>query len=208
MAGFAGDPVLAAMADPVEPSPRIAIDDVDVDQRAALRGAQAASGSTAVRAQRAWRRNMARSPGRCACKRPASAAGLWRCAGVQRPLAATGQYHRREPPAVKLPEPSQRSAPMGRTRVLTGITTSGTPHLGNYVGAIRPAIAASRAPGRGELLFPRRLPRPDQGAGSGARAALDAGDRRDLAGLRARSATRCGSIARATSPRSPSSPGC
>jgi len=29
-------------------------------------------------------------------------------------------------------------------RVLTGITTSGTPHLGNYVGAIRPAIAASR----------------------------------------------------------------
>jgi tryptophanyl-tRNA synthetase len=32
----------------------------------------------------------------------------------------------------------------GKTRVLTGITTSGTPHLGNYVGAIRPAIAASR----------------------------------------------------------------
>ena len=32
------------------------------------------------------------------------------------------------------------------TRVLTGITTSGSPHLGNYVGAIRPALAASRAP--------------------------------------------------------------
>ncbi|MFZ2236070.1 MAG: tryptophan--tRNA ligase, partial [Dokdonella sp.] len=31
-----------------------------------------------------------------------------------------------------------------KLRVLTGITTSGTPHLGNYVGAIRPAIAASR----------------------------------------------------------------
>ncbi len=30
------------------------------------------------------------------------------------------------------------------TRVLTGITTTGTPHLGNYVGAIKPAIAASR----------------------------------------------------------------
>lgn len=30
------------------------------------------------------------------------------------------------------------------TRVLTGITPSGTPHLGNYAGAIRPAIAASR----------------------------------------------------------------
>jgi tryptophanyl-tRNA synthetase len=28
--------------------------------------------------------------------------------------------------------------------VLTGITTTGTPHLGNYVGAIRPAIEASR----------------------------------------------------------------
>ena len=32
------------------------------------------------------------------------------------------------------------------TRVLTGITTSGTPHLGNYAGAIRPAIAESRNP--------------------------------------------------------------
>ena len=31
------------------------------------------------------------------------------------------------------------------TRVLTGITTSGTPHLGNYVGAIRPAVAAAQA---------------------------------------------------------------
>ncbi len=33
---------------------------------------------------------------------------------------------------------------MSRSTVLTGITTTGTPHLGNYVGAIRPAIAASR----------------------------------------------------------------
>ncbi|MGS0998327.1 tryptophan--tRNA ligase [Rhodanobacter sp. UC4451_H18] len=30
------------------------------------------------------------------------------------------------------------------TRVLTGITTTGTPHLGNYVGAIRPSVEASR----------------------------------------------------------------
>lgn len=30
-----------------------------------------------------------------------------------------------------------------KTRVLTGITTTGTPHLGNYAGAIRPAIRAS-----------------------------------------------------------------
>lgn len=33
---------------------------------------------------------------------------------------------------------------MHKRRILTGITTSGTPHLGNYVGAVRPAIAASR----------------------------------------------------------------
>ena len=33
---------------------------------------------------------------------------------------------------------------MAMQRVLTGITTTGTPHLGNYVGAIRPAILASR----------------------------------------------------------------
>jgi tryptophanyl-tRNA synthetase len=35
---------------------------------------------------------------------------------------------------------------MSKQRVLTGITTTGTPHLGNYVGAIRPAIAASQNP--------------------------------------------------------------
>jgi tryptophanyl-tRNA synthetase len=33
---------------------------------------------------------------------------------------------------------------MTQTTVLTGITTTGTPHLGNYVGAIRPAIEASK----------------------------------------------------------------
>ncbi len=33
---------------------------------------------------------------------------------------------------------------MSKQRVLTGITTTGTPHLGNYVGAIRPAVVASR----------------------------------------------------------------
>ncbi|TXH88503.1 MAG: tryptophan--tRNA ligase [Rhodoferax sp.] len=31
------------------------------------------------------------------------------------------------------------------TRFLTGITTSGTPHLGNYVGSIRPSVRASLA---------------------------------------------------------------
>ncbi|MDO9237750.1 MAG: tryptophan--tRNA ligase [Aquabacterium sp.] len=38
-------------------------------------------------------------------------------------------------------------------RVLTGITTTGTPHLGNYVGAIRPAIAASREDGVESFFF-------------------------------------------------------
>ena len=37
----------------------------------------------------------------------------------------------------------QTSKPM--SRVLTGITTSGTPHLGNYVGSIRPSVRASLA---------------------------------------------------------------
>jgi len=32
------------------------------------------------------------------------------------------------------------------TRFLTGITPSGTPHLGNFVGSIRPSVAASRNP--------------------------------------------------------------
>lgn len=34
---------------------------------------------------------------------------------------------------------------MIKQRILTGITTSGTPHLGNYVGAIRPAVEASKS---------------------------------------------------------------
>ena len=38
-------------------------------------------------------------------------------------------------------------------RVLTGITTTGTLHLGNYVGAIRPAIEASRKPGVESFFF-------------------------------------------------------
>ena len=42
---------------------------------------------------------------------------------------------------------------MPATRVLTGITTSGTPHLGNYAGAIRPAIAASRRAGVESFYF-------------------------------------------------------
>src|SRR5512147_2744403 len=43
------------------------------------------------------------------------------------------------------------SAPV--VRYLTGITTTGTPHLGNYVGAIRPAVQASRAAGTENFYF-------------------------------------------------------
>ena len=39
------------------------------------------------------------------------------------------------------------------TRILTGITTTGTPHLGNFTGAIRPAIVASAADGVETFLF-------------------------------------------------------
>jgi tryptophanyl-tRNA synthetase len=43
------------------------------------------------------------------------------------------------------------SAPV--VRYLTGITTTGTPHLGNYVGAIRPAVQASRRAGTENFYF-------------------------------------------------------
>ena len=39
------------------------------------------------------------------------------------------------------------------TRVLTGITTTGTPHLGNYVGSIRASVRASRQPGVQSFYF-------------------------------------------------------
>lgn len=40
-----------------------------------------------------------------------------------------------------------------RTRVLTGITTTGTPHLGNYVGAIRPAVRSTEDPNVDAFFF-------------------------------------------------------
>lgn len=42
---------------------------------------------------------------------------------------------------------------MSKQTWLTGITTSGTPHLGNYVGAIRPAVEASRNHDREGFYF-------------------------------------------------------
>jgi tryptophanyl-tRNA synthetase len=44
-------------------------------------------------------------------------------------------------------------SPTPTLRFLTGITTTGTPHLGNYVGAIRPAVQASRRPGTENFYF-------------------------------------------------------
>ena len=38
-------------------------------------------------------------------------------------------------------------------RFLTGITTSGTPHLGNYVGSIRPSVRASLTDGVQSFYF-------------------------------------------------------
>ena len=42
---------------------------------------------------------------------------------------------------------------MNNKKILTGITTTGTPHLGNYVGAIRPAIASSNEKEHDSFLF-------------------------------------------------------
>ena len=42
---------------------------------------------------------------------------------------------------------------MSMTRVVTGITTTGTPHLGNYLGAIKPAIEASQDPQMSSFFF-------------------------------------------------------
>jgi len=42
---------------------------------------------------------------------------------------------------------------MSKRTVLTGITTTGTPHLGNYVGAIKPAIQASHGDGVRSCYF-------------------------------------------------------
>ncbi|MGD9016251.1 MAG: tryptophan--tRNA ligase [Desulfobacterales bacterium] len=42
---------------------------------------------------------------------------------------------------------------MDKQLILTGITTTGTPHIGNYVGAIRPAIEASQDPNSSSFYF-------------------------------------------------------
>ncbi len=42
-------------------------------------------------------------------------------------------------------------------RILTGIQSSGVPHLGNILGAILPAIEMSRAPGNESFFFYSRF---------------------------------------------------
>lgn len=42
---------------------------------------------------------------------------------------------------------------MSKKTVLTGITTTGTPHIGNYLGAIKPAIEASENPAFNSYFF-------------------------------------------------------
>jgi tryptophanyl-tRNA synthetase len=42
---------------------------------------------------------------------------------------------------------------MSKQTVLTGITTTGTPHIGNYLGAIKPAIEASKNPAFNSYFF-------------------------------------------------------
>jgi tryptophanyl-tRNA synthetase (EC 6.1.1.2) len=94
-----------------------------------------------------------------------------------------------------------------RTRVLTGITTTGTPHLGNYVGAIRPALRMARDAGTDAFFFLAdyhaliKCDDPERVAGSRMQIACAW-----LACGSTRSASP--STASPTSPRLPSSPGC
>ncbi|MDP3707833.1 MAG: tryptophan--tRNA ligase [Polaromonas sp.] len=45
------------------------------------------------------------------------------------------------------------ASPAFPQRFLTGITTTGAPHLGNFVGSIRPSVVASRLPGVQSFYF-------------------------------------------------------
>ena len=47
---------------------------------------------------------------------------------------------------------SPASTPVVR-RFLTGITTTGTPHLGNYVGSVRPSVRFSLEPNVQSFYF-------------------------------------------------------
>src|SRR5690606_15217196 len=88
--------------------------------------------------------------------------GTWRvllgCVSLNAPAPRTGLCRGGPRPAtvkLRFRFPTLATVRMSQrpVRILTGITTSGTPHLGNYVGAIRPAIAASRQPGSESFYF-------------------------------------------------------
>ena len=46
---------------------------------------------------------------------------------------------------------------LSMARILTGIQSTGTPHLGNILGAIAPAIEMAEDPKNDSFLFPRVL---------------------------------------------------
>lgn len=51
------------------------------------------------------------------------------------------------------PDPAVTAAEPRRRRLITGLTPGGRPHLGNYLGAIRPLVALSRDGGTDTLTF-------------------------------------------------------
>ncbi len=67
---------------------------------------------------------------------------------------------------------------------LTGITTTGTPHLGNYVGAIRPCIEASRSANTTGFFFSGGLPFIDQVPGPVSNQTFNHGSGGGMAGAR------------------------
>ena len=54
---------------------------------------------------------------------------------------------------MNIAQTSQNPSNPEPVRWLTGITTSGTPHLGNYVGSVRPSVRASRDAGVQSFYF-------------------------------------------------------
>ena len=140
MPGHPGDPSIAAVCGGRQPLAGVAINDVEGDQRAgrsrhAATGKDCRTGDGGGCTHAQGREgdgstgHGTHSDGLGCSQRTNVALGVERIAG-NRPATLRG--------------PVSQWFRMARIRVLTGITTSGTPHLGNYVGAIRPAIVASR----------------------------------------------------------------